>query len=283
MLVRYQSLQRPDLSPATSRTAFRSGSKTNKILTSVRPDGAGRSSFMLCWVLPLTTVGLGRPAEGEHGIGDLGERRLLRVGRSSPPVLLGLEVVGERAGRLEVDHGPQDGVDGERRRDAEGLGEVLPGVLPGDRARGVELLLDVAGRAAHPVLEGRAERRRHGATVQMSSSSGGTVRATEAAIETFTISGHGAGRAWARAVSVALGGVGGDVMTATVPCTRALHAGQALRNAPSARRAGLAAAGAGVGIRRACRQLRQVNPHRLDGRDRARVASVLSCAGSPTV
>src|SRR3954451_13098942 len=47
MLVRYQSFQRPDLSPATSRTAFRSGSKTNKILTSVRPVDPGRSSFML--------------------------------------------------------------------------------------------------------------------------------------------------------------------------------------------------------------------------------------------
>src|SRR5712691_6948235 len=45
---RYHWSHRPDLSPATSSTALRAGSKMNKIRTSVVPLEPGRSSLRLC-------------------------------------------------------------------------------------------------------------------------------------------------------------------------------------------------------------------------------------------
>src|SRR5260370_28317360 len=55
---RYQSCQRPDLSPAISSTSLRAGSKMNKIRTSLAPLEPGRSSFRLCSRDPA----LGQPA-----------------------------------------------------------------------------------------------------------------------------------------------------------------------------------------------------------------------------
>lgn len=45
MFRRYQRVQFPDLSPATNRIAFRTGSNANRILSSVYQEEPGRSSF----------------------------------------------------------------------------------------------------------------------------------------------------------------------------------------------------------------------------------------------
>jgi hypothetical protein len=59
--VRYHCDHRPDLSPATSRTADRHGSKTSKIRTSLRPADGGRNSFMLAIRDAVTVSTSGRP------------------------------------------------------------------------------------------------------------------------------------------------------------------------------------------------------------------------------
>jgi len=62
------SSQRPDLPPATSSTALRTGSKMNKILTSLAPLDPGRSSFRLCSRDPAIRSASGLPRDGPSSI-----------------------------------------------------------------------------------------------------------------------------------------------------------------------------------------------------------------------
>jgi hypothetical protein len=62
--VRYHLSHCPDLSPATSKTADRHGSKTSRIRISLFPADGGRSSFMLA-IRELVIVSTsGRPSAG---------------------------------------------------------------------------------------------------------------------------------------------------------------------------------------------------------------------------
>src|SRR6266566_4516263 len=61
---RYHWSHRPDLSPATSSTALRAGSKMNKIRTSAVPLEPGRSSLRLCSRDPAIRSASGRPSAG---------------------------------------------------------------------------------------------------------------------------------------------------------------------------------------------------------------------------
>jgi len=56
--------QCPDLSPATRRIADRHGSKTSRILISLRPDDGGRSSFMFAIRDAVIESTSGRPSAG---------------------------------------------------------------------------------------------------------------------------------------------------------------------------------------------------------------------------
>src|ERR1051325_2737099 len=62
--VRYQRVHCPDLSPATSSTADRHGSNTNRMRNSDAPADGGRSSFMLDNRDDFTVSTNGRPRVG---------------------------------------------------------------------------------------------------------------------------------------------------------------------------------------------------------------------------
>jgi hypothetical protein len=78
------------LSPATSKTARRCGSKMNRILISVFPADPGRSSFRLCKPEPVIRSTAGRPSAGPRSASNSTESRTrlaLMLSKSHEPLV----------------------------------------------------------------------------------------------------------------------------------------------------------------------------------------------------